>query len=354
MTARPFSRWRIARRRMYGSATWCICIAVMTRVGTPVFSSASCRAMALMTVASMPMWSAATRSIFLAAAATPRKKLPPPTTSPICTPVLTTSAISAARLLTRSGSIPKDPPPASASPLSLRTMRWYLGTDGRLTCSGGAGLRPASACAALTLWRRRLRCFLDQRRLAYLEANEARDRNVLTKFCNRRFDQVADAGGVIADERLLVQADLFVELAHPPFHDLVHHFFWLAFLQGPPPLDVALFVQNLLCDVLFADELWVRGRHLHGQILHQILEIVGPGNEVGLAVHLHQHAQLRAGMDITAYDALPCSTRRLLRCRSDSVLTENDFRFRQIALGLDQGFLALHHARAGSVAELFH
>ena len=55
MTTRPFSRWRIARRRMYGSATWRISMAVITRVGTPAFSSASCMASELMTVASIPM-----------------------------------------------------------------------------------------------------------------------------------------------------------------------------------------------------------------------------------------------------------------------------------------------------------
>ena len=55
MTTRPFSRWRIARRRMYGSATWAMWMAVCTRVGWPSRSSVSCRARALMTVASMPM-----------------------------------------------------------------------------------------------------------------------------------------------------------------------------------------------------------------------------------------------------------------------------------------------------------
>ena len=55
MTTRPFSRCRWARRRMYGSATWAIWIAVITRVGWPFFSSASWSASALMTVASMPM-----------------------------------------------------------------------------------------------------------------------------------------------------------------------------------------------------------------------------------------------------------------------------------------------------------
>ena len=55
MMSRPFSRWRMARRRMYGSASDSIRMAVMTRVSTPIFSSTSCSARALMTVASMPM-----------------------------------------------------------------------------------------------------------------------------------------------------------------------------------------------------------------------------------------------------------------------------------------------------------
>ena len=55
ITTRPFSRWRIARRRMYGSATSEIVIADCTRVCTPCFSSASCSVSALRTIASMPM-----------------------------------------------------------------------------------------------------------------------------------------------------------------------------------------------------------------------------------------------------------------------------------------------------------
>ena len=40
---------------MYGSAICAMWIAVCTRVGTWIFSSASCNASAFMTVASMPM-----------------------------------------------------------------------------------------------------------------------------------------------------------------------------------------------------------------------------------------------------------------------------------------------------------
>jgi len=55
MTTRPFSRWRTARRRMYGSAIAFSSMAESTRVSTPFCSRTSWRAMLLMTVASIPM-----------------------------------------------------------------------------------------------------------------------------------------------------------------------------------------------------------------------------------------------------------------------------------------------------------
>jgi hypothetical protein len=55
ITTRPFSRWRMARRRMYGSATSEIVIAESTRVCTSSFSSASWSVSALRTIASIPM-----------------------------------------------------------------------------------------------------------------------------------------------------------------------------------------------------------------------------------------------------------------------------------------------------------
>ncbi len=55
ITTRPFSMCRIARRGMYGSATWPIVIAVWTRVSTPIFSRKSWSARQFMTMPSMPM-----------------------------------------------------------------------------------------------------------------------------------------------------------------------------------------------------------------------------------------------------------------------------------------------------------
>src|SRR5579884_322653 len=79
----------------------------------------------LMTVASIPMWSAETRSISFAWV-TPRKKLPPPTTIPPSTPGSRTPAISPAISCTRPPSTPKPRPAASASPESFKTTRLYI------------------------------------------------------------------------------------------------------------------------------------------------------------------------------------------------------------------------------------
>ena len=106
MTTRPFSRCRIARRRMYGSATARISMAESTRVWSPAFSSASWRASALMIVASMPMVSAVARSIPPVLAAMPRKMLPPPITMASWTPSAVTSRTSAAIRSSTCGSIP--------------------------------------------------------------------------------------------------------------------------------------------------------------------------------------------------------------------------------------------------------
>src|SRR5271168_3600401 len=121
--------------------------------------------------------------MFCAAAATPRKKFPPPTTRPIWTPVRATSATSVARAATRDASMPKEPSPASTSPLNFRRMRPYFGTE-------------------------LLGCWSIGSRIADLEAHEARDGNILAQFRDFGLDHFGDSRRVFLDEGLLVQADL--------------------------------------------------------------------------------------------------------------------------------------------------
>ena len=105
-------------------------------------------------------------------------------------------------------------------------------------------------------------------------------------------------------------------------------------------------------DVLLAEELRIGRRDVHRDIVHQFLEIVGASHEIGLAVDFHHHAELAAGVDVGADQALLGGARGLLAGRRDAALAQDDFGFGEIALGFQQGLLAFHHARAGALAEL--
>ena len=87
ITTRPFSKCLSARLCMNGSASFGISIEVITRVGTPIDSSAFIIASALMIVASMPIESPVTRLTPFPAPVSPRKMLPPPRTMPTSTPI---------------------------------------------------------------------------------------------------------------------------------------------------------------------------------------------------------------------------------------------------------------------------
>ena len=65
MTILPSSKCRIAFLKINGSAKETMLRAVCTRTGTPRCSMASIMAKEFMTVASIPIWSAVVRSIFV-------------------------------------------------------------------------------------------------------------------------------------------------------------------------------------------------------------------------------------------------------------------------------------------------
>ena len=85
-----------------------------------------------------------------------------------------------------------------------------------------------------------------------------------------------------------------------------------------------------------------------------MLELVRARDEVRFAVDFDQHAELRAGVDVAGNEPLLGGARGLFGRRSDAAFAKHHFRFRQLALGLEQCTLAFHHARAGALAELFH
>src|SRR5882757_2092088 len=131
--------------------------------------------------------------------------------------------------------------------------------------------------------------------VAYLEAGEAAHGDVLAELADLLRDELRDGHGLLLDEGLIEQADLFVELAHLAFDDLLDHRRRLAGCGGLGAIDILLALHVLGSDVLLADVAGVGGCDVHRDVLEQLLEVLGAGDEVALAIELDQHADLAAG-----------------------------------------------------------
>ena len=91
---------------------------------------------------------------------------------------------------------------------------------------------------------------------------------------------------------------------------------------------------------------------LHGEVAHELLEVLGAGHEVGLAVDLDQHADAAAGVDVGGDEPLACLAAGLLGGRCLVPLAQQDDGLLEVAAGLLEGALAVHEAGAGPLSEL--
>src|SRR6185312_9370136 len=212
-----------------------------------------------------------------AAAATPRKKLPPPTTRPICTPALATWATSSASACIRPASRPKEPSPAITSPLSFSRMRWYRGMRSPRTAEV-----PGAPTALLSAG------FFGCRGVAHLEADETRHRDVFAELGDLGLDPIGNRSGIFLDERLFHQADFFVVLGQAAFDDFVENFLGLALTERTGARDVLLFFDGGGGHILAPHKLRIGGGYLHGQVLHQLLKGIGASDEIGFAIDFDQ------------------------------------------------------------------
>ncbi len=203
-------------------------------------------------------------------------------------------------------------------------------------------------------WRYSPAGFFGRGRVAHFEADETRHRNVFAELGDLGLDQIGNGGGVFLDERLFHQADFFVVFGQPAFDDLVENLLGLALGQRPGARDVLLFFDRGGGHILAPHEFRIGRGHLHGQVLHQFLKVIGARHEIGFAIDFDQHADLRAGMNVVADHALLGRARRLLRRRGDAGLAQDDLCLAQVSLGLDQRLLALHHPRSGAFPELLY
>src|SRR4051794_38024981 len=248
--------------------------------------------------------------------------LPPPTTTATSTPSACTRRTCSAMASMRSGSAPYSRSPMSASPESFRRMR-------------------SKAAEALLL--------------AYLISGEPADHDVLAGLRRRGRAQVLDrlAGVLVAVHVLLVeQHDLLEPLAQAPLGDLRPHVLRLVggLLLEDPQLALALLVRHVLLR-------HVQGRgggDVQGHVARELLEVVVARHEVGLAVDLHEHADLAGRVHVALDDALGRRPRAALRGLRLTLHAQDLDRLFDVPVRLDEGALAVHHPRAGAFAELLH
>src|SRR5262249_9747048 len=158
-------------------------------------SIACCSASALITVASMPIWSAVARLIPCSLICAPRRMFPPPTTIAISTPSEWTAFTSRATQSTASVWIPEPPGGQNPSPESLRRIRRKR--TGRGARGEGAGL-----------------LFTD------LISREPLHHDVLADLGDQLLHDLLHRLRLLVHPRLLEEAAVGVELLEPTLDDL--------------------------------------------------------------------------------------------------------------------------------------
>src|SRR2546426_6000876 len=276
--------------------------------------------------------------------ASPRKMLPPPITRASSQPSAWTSFSSAPNAASTSGSIPYPAGPASASPLILRSTRRYVGAAAVAT-AGGSGSGLASSGGLLVV-----RTPLE--RFPELEAGEAAHRDVDAEPHDRLFDDLLDGPIALLDERLLEEADVLVEALDLPFDDALDDLLGLAGLPGLREVDLALGLELLRRHVLTAHVARSCSRHLHRQVLHELLELGGLGHEVRLAVDLDQDADFAPRMDVGADRAVRGRAGGLLRRLGEPPLAQQTERAVEVAGRLAERLLAVEEPRPRLLPEL--
>ncbi len=153
---------------------------------------------------------------------------------------------------------------------------------------------------------------------------------------------------------LLVQAGLFVEFFQLALNDFLDDLVWLAGGPGLLAVDLPLLGQDLRGDFVALHEPGLGGGDVHGQVVGQLLELIGAGHEVGLAVDLHQHPDLAPGVDVAGDGAFVGGAPGLALRGGHPFLPQPGHGLPHVAAALGQRLLAVHPTGSRLLAQLLH
>src|SRR4029079_11305864 len=188
--------------------------------------------------------------------------------------------------------------------------------------------------------------------IAHAEAHEAPDDHVLARLGRQVGAQLLDGLPVVAvgvDVRLVEQHVLLEPLAPAPLGDPGADVLGLGggWLLVAPPLALL----SLVGDLVLGDELRRCRRDVRGHRPREGHEVLVAGDEVGLAVDLDQGADAVVVVDVGLNRALGGHPLAALGGGGLALDPENLDRLLEVALGLGEGRLAVHHPRACAVAQ---
>ena len=154
---------------------------------------------------------------------------------------------------------------------------------------------------------------------------------------------------VLVDVLLLQQHDLFHPLAELALGDLRADV--LGLVGGLLLEDAQLGLLRVLGDLLLGDVERVGRRDLQGNLARELLEVVVAGDEVGLAVDLHEHADLAGRVDVRRDRAFAGGALAALGGLRLALDAQDLDRLLDVAVALDERLLAVHHPGPGLIAE---
>src|SRR3954468_361121 len=187
---------------------------------------------------------------------------------------------------------------------------------------------------------------------ANLEPREALDDDVLAGLRRQLGAQLLDRLAAVlvrVDVLLLEQHDLL-----EPLVDLARRGALARVLGDVGHLaggDAQLLRAGVLGDLVLGDPLRVGGGDVERDVAGEGREVVVARDEVGVAVDLDERADLAVGVDVGLHGALGGLAPGELGGAGDALLAQPRDRGVDVAAGLGQGLLAVHHPRAGQVAQ---
>ena len=119
-------------------------------------------------------------------------------------------------------------------------------------------------------------------------------------------------------------------------------------------VDFALLGQHFGRDFFAPQIARIDRGDVHGDVVAELLEGIGAGHEVGLAIDFHDHADLSAGVNVVADQAFAGLALRLLGRGGLAFFAQDVDGLFDVAVGFHQRRAAIGEARAGAFAQFFH